>query len=184
MKNVFSFFMKNPLVILGLFVCLAFTIAAFNTTSKVVSHTETLLSPEGNEVEALYMYDDDAMRSSMVYSFTIDTLTNSESTTFTIPDVFTNPYDLLVQGLANGISGSPTLIFQTQVSTADSGDTFFWTTVQSDTLTATGSFVVNTGAPASIVIPRTIRRCRVLVNQTGTAVSSVDLQVSAKRWPN
>lgn len=127
--------------------------------------------------------DANAMRSSEVYSFSLDTLTNAEGTTFTISDVFTNPYDLLVQGWMDEISGSATVIFQTQVSTADSG-TAFWTTVKSDTLTADGTFLVNAANPSTVVIPRTARRCRVVVDQTGTAVSSVDIQVSAKRFPN
>lgn len=127
--------------------------------------------------------DGEAMKSSIVYSFTLDTLTNAEATTFTVPDNFTNPYDLLVQGWMDELTGSATVIFETQVSTADSG-TQFWTTVKSDTLTADGTFLVNAATPSTVVLPRTLRRVRVVATQTGTATSSLDLQVSAKRFPN
>lgn len=123
------------------------------------------------------------MQSTEVYSFTVDTLTNTDNVTFTVPENFRNPYDITVQGWADALSGSPTLIFQTQVSTAESG-TQFWTTVARDTLTADGTFVVNAGVPATIEIPRTTLRCRVVCNQTGTASSAVDLSVVAKRFPN
>jgi hypothetical protein len=156
--------MKQILKYTGILLALALVVGAFSAFSS------------SNE-------DANAMRSSEVYSFTVDTLNNADNVTFTVPDVFTNPYDLLVQGWMDEISGTATTIFQTQISCADSG-TDFWTTVKSDTLTADGTFLVNNATTSTVVIPRNIRRCRVVIAQTGTAVSSVDLQVSAKRFPN
>ncbi len=127
--------------------------------------------------------DANAMSSTEIYSFTVDTLTNTDNVTFTVPEVLKSPYDITVQGWADELTGSATLIFQTQISTAESG-TQFWTTIQRDTLTDDGTFVVNASIPTTVVIPRTTLRTRVVVNQTGTATAAVDLSVVAKRFPN
>lgn len=159
-----------------------FSLWAFDEATVTVKRM-VRISDEGNEVAVASFEDGNAMSSTEVYSFSVDTLTNTDNVTFTVPDNFRTPYDITVQGWADELSGSATLIFQTQISTAESG-TQFWTTVNRDTLTDDGTFVVNAGVPASVTIPRTSLRTRVVVNQTGTASSAVDLSVVAKRFPN
>jgi hypothetical protein len=123
------------------------------------------------------------MRSQIVYSFAPRTLTNTASDTFTVPDFFPTTFDLLPQFSLAVTSGSPTVIVQSQVSASDLSSTL-WTTVRRDTLTAASSFVVNAAAPSTVQIPRTMRRFRLLANQTGTAVTVATVGVSAKRFPN
>jgi hypothetical protein len=107
------------------------------------------------------------------YTFTPDTITNTESDTLLLPADFVSPWSYVYQVVMDSLSGTDTLSFIIQESVLRSGNTD-WVTVA----TGAGSASVRTRITGALMYGR---RQRIIVNGSGTQSTRYSITFLAKK---
>ena len=107
------------------------------------------------------------------YTFTPDTITNTESDTLLLPADFVSPWSYVYQVVMDSLSGTDTLSFIVQESVLRSGNTD-WVTVA----TGAGSASVRTRITGALMYGR---RQRIIVNGAGTQSTRYAITFLAKK---
>lgn len=107
------------------------------------------------------------------YTFTPDTITNTESDTLLLPADFISPWSYAYQIVMDSLSGTDTLSFVVQESVLRSGNTD-WITVA----TGAGSASVRTRITGALMYGR---RQRIIVNGAGTQSTRYSITFLAKK---
>ena len=107
------------------------------------------------------------------YTFTPDTITNTESDTLLLPADFTSPWSYAYQVVMDSLSGNDTLSFVVQESVLRLGNTD-WITVA----TGAGSANVRTRITGALMYGR---RQRIIINGAGTQNTRYSITFLAKK---
>lgn len=107
------------------------------------------------------------------YTFTPDTITNTESDTLLLPADFTSPWSFAYHITMNALSGTDTLSFVIQESVLRSGNAD-WITIA----TGAGSADVFTRITGALMYGR---RQRIIVNGAGTQSTRYSITFLAKK---
>jgi hypothetical protein len=107
------------------------------------------------------------------YTFTPDTITNTESDTLLLPVDFVSPWSYVYHAVMDSLSGTDTLSFIVQESVLKSGNTD-WITIA----TGAGSKGVRTRISGALIYGR---RQRIIVNGSGTQSTRYSITFIAKK---
>jgi len=108
------------------------------------------------------------------YTFTTDTITNTEADTLLLPADFVSPWSYTYSIVVDSLSGTDTLSFVLQESASKSGNAD-WVTV------ATGAGSDNTSPLRTSVALMYGRRARIIVRGSGTQSTTYAITFLAKK---